>query len=77
MHPEQCTALVEPAGRYHAAVRALRRIVAERVRPFVDAALAVGAPGDERFGDGLDRADTPSVDMRVTDARPDGCSRAA
>lgn len=76
--PEQrCTTLVEPAGRYHAAVRALRRIVAERVRPFVDGALAVGAPGDEHFDDGLHRADTPGCDMRVTDARPDGCPRAA
>lgn len=76
--PEQrCTTLVEPAGRYHATVRALRRIVAERVRPFVDGALAVRKPGDERFDEGLHRADTPGCDMRVTDARPDGCPRAA
>ncbi len=76
--PEQrCTTLVEPAGRYHAAVRALRRIVAERVRPFVDGALAVRKPGNERFDDGLHRDDTPGCDMRVTDARPDGCPRAA
>jgi hypothetical protein len=74
---EQGETLAGPAGRYHAAVRALRRVVAERVRPFVDGALAVRKPGDERFDDGLHRADTPGCDMRVTDARPDGCPRAA
>ena len=49
--------LADPAGRYHAAVRVLRGIVAERVTPLVDLAE------DE------DHPHTTTSTMRLTDAR--------
>lgn len=56
-----------PARRYHAAVRALRGILADRVTPFVDPSLEFDgrSPGVSLGG------------LRVTDKRPDGCHRAA
>jgi hypothetical protein len=60
-------ALSGPAGRYHAAVRVLRGVVAERVTPFVE-------PPIEIDGDCAEAA--PSV-LRVADAcRPSagGCT---
>jgi hypothetical protein len=60
-------ALSGPAGRYHAAVRVLRGVVAERVTPFVE-------PPIEIDGDRAEAA--PSV-LRVADAcRPSagGCT---
>ena len=56
-----------PAGRYHAAVRALRGILIDRVTPFVDPSL-------EYDGRSLGMRDGG---LRVTDKRPDGCPRAA
>jgi hypothetical protein len=56
-----------PAGRYHAAVRVLRKIVAERVRPFVESAPEI----DRHRSVGDDRG------LSVADKRPDGCTRAA
>jgi hypothetical protein len=53
-----------PAGRYHAAVRALRGIVADRVAPFLDPALDFDEPR-ERADDG---------ELRVEDKRPGGCA---
>jgi hypothetical protein len=61
---DQSERLAGPANRYHAAVRVLRRIVAERVTPFVDPALGLDEPQLEAGGDGL----------RVKDARPGGCA---
>lgn len=52
------------ASRYHAAVRVLRRIVANRVRPFVDAELDF----DER------RFAVNEEGLRVKDKRPNGCA---
>lgn len=61
--PEQDEALAGPAGRYHAAVRALRKIVAKRVTPFVEPSLE------------LDQCNTETgCGVRVKDARPDGCT---
>lgn len=57
-------ALAGPAGRYHAAVRVLRGIVADRVTPFVDPALRLGERQSSASGGAL----------RVTDARPNGCA---
>jgi hypothetical protein len=58
-------ALADPAGRYHAAVRVLREIVAERVTPFVEPDLA------------FESCRSPSgASVRVTGARPDGCQAA-
>jgi uncharacterized protein (DUF3084 family) len=56
-----------PASRYHAAVRVLRKIVADRVRPFVEQAPEIDRYRSERDDRGL----------RVTDKHPDGCPRAA
>lgn len=56
-----------PASRYHAAVRALRGILADRVTPFVDPSLEFDGRCPEVSDGGL----------RVTDKRPDGCPRAA
>lgn len=64
---EEPEALAEPAGRYHAAVRALRGILADRVTPFVESELEF----DERDSEARDG------DLRVTDKRSDGCPRAA
>ncbi len=50
-----------PAGRYHAAVRVLREIVAERISPFVEPGLEFEAR---------------SHGLRVTDKRPGGCQAA-
>ncbi|MFZ1154469.1 MAG: hypothetical protein WAN93_06145 [Solirubrobacteraceae bacterium] len=61
---QECEALAEPASRYHAAVRALRRIVANRVRPFVDSALELNEPRPKRGEGGL----------RVEDKRSNGCT---
>ncbi len=60
---EQSETLAGPAGRYHAAVKALRGIVAKRVTPFVEPSLE------------LDRCDTETDGgVRVKDALPDGCA---
>ena len=67
---EECAALEDPASRYHAAVRMLRGIVAERVRPFVERTLDHGDRRDEV----RDRADARDRGVRVTDARPGGCA---
>jgi hypothetical protein len=64
LREQECAALVEPAGRYHAAVRVLRGIVAERVRPFVGRALEHDKPPEEERGS----------ELRVKDARPNGCT---
>jgi hypothetical protein len=66
-HSEQGETLAGPAGRYHAAVKALRGIVAKRVTPFVEPSLEL----DECH------AATGDGGLRVKDARPDGCPRAA
>ena len=55
------------AGRYHAAVRALRGILIDRVTPFVDPSLEF----DERSSGASDGG------VRITDKRPDGCPHAA
>ena len=61
----ECDALAGPASRYHAAVRVLRRIVAERIRPYVDSGLEFGEfqPGTK-----------DSSGLRVEDRRPNGCA---
>ncbi len=65
---EQPEALEGPANRYHAAVRVLRGIVADRVTLFVSSELEFeGCPPDTGRG-GL---------RVVTDKRPDDCPRAA
>ncbi len=53
-----------PASRYHAAVRVLRRIVADRVTPFVEPQLDF-----QRLA-----CDTGAGGLRVKDTRPDGCA---
>jgi hypothetical protein len=55
-------ALAGAAGHYHAAVRVLREIVADRVAPLVDQELDFE---DCQTGDG---------DLRVKDTRPGGCA---
>ena len=65
---EEPEALEGPANRYHAAVRVLREIVADRVTPFVESELEL---------DGGRRARASDAGVRVTDKRPDGCPRAA
>jgi hypothetical protein len=58
-HAGQRKTLAGPAGRYHSAVRALRRIVAKRVTPFVEP----------------DECDTETdCGVRVKDTRPNGCA---
>jgi hypothetical protein len=52
------------AGRYHAAVRALRGIVADRAALFVEPPLELGER-QSQAGDG---------ELRVKDARPGGCA---
>jgi hypothetical protein len=64
---ERSEALFSPASRYHAAVRVLREIVADRVTPFVE-------PGLDFEGR---RSEVGNGGLRVTDNRPDGCPRAA
>jgi DNA repair ATPase RecN len=67
---ERSEALAGPAGRYHAAVRILREILAKRVRPFVEPALD--------FEGALEGTSSKASEtLRVTDKRPDGCPRAA
>jgi hypothetical protein len=61
---DQSEALSGLARRYHAAVRVLRRIVTDRITPFVEPALEFEEHGPEALGGG----------MRVTDKRPGGCS---
>jgi hypothetical protein len=61
---EQDEALAGPAGRYHTAVRTLRRIVAKRVTPFVESGLA---PEECDTADSEDR-------LRIKDTRPNGCT---
>lgn len=58
-HGGKPEALSGPASRYHAAVRALRGIVAGRVMPFVL---------DER------RCEQGDGELHMTDARPGGCA---
>ncbi|MGA9283988.1 MAG: hypothetical protein WBV85_00940 [Solirubrobacteraceae bacterium] len=58
-------ALAGPAGRYHAAVRVLREIVAERITPFVEPDL-----------DFEPRHSTGGGSVRITDKRPGGCQAA-
>jgi hypothetical protein len=62
--------LVDPAGRYHAAVSRLRGIVAERVKPFVEQALEY----DGRVGEACDSAEPFEDELRLKDARPGGCT---
>jgi hypothetical protein len=64
---EEPEALAGPASRYHAAVRVLRGIVADRVTPFVEPELEC----HEHNSEARDRT------LRVADKRPDGCPRAA
>jgi len=61
---ERSEALAGPAGRYHAAVRVLREIVAERVTPFFEP--------DFDFYEC--RSQAPNGGLRVKDNRPDGCT---
>ncbi|HEY5288044.1 MAG TPA: hypothetical protein VIJ50_13160 [Solirubrobacteraceae bacterium] len=65
--PEQDEKLAGPAGRYHAAVTTLRGGVARRIAPFVEPSLEP----DMRDAASGDRG------LRLEDARPDGCPRAA
>lgn len=58
-------ALAGPAGHYHAAVRVLREIVAERITPFVEPNL-----------DFETRPQTGGGSVRITDKRPGGCQAA-
>lgn len=62
---EQSETLVGSARRYHAAVRALRGIVAKRVTPFVEPSLDLD-----------DGCDTPADGrgVRVKDTRSNGCA---
>ncbi|HEY3970255.1 MAG TPA: hypothetical protein VGL79_02545 [Solirubrobacteraceae bacterium] len=62
--PEQNEALSGPAGRYHTAVRALRKIVARRVTPFVEPPIELGECDTATVNDGV----------RVKDTRSDGCA---
>lgn len=62
-HSEQGETLAGPAGRYHAAVKALRGIVAKRVTPFVEPALEL---------DGCDK-ETSDV-LHLKDTRSNGCA---
>jgi hypothetical protein len=61
---ERSEVLAGPAGHYHAAVRVLREIVAERVIPFVEPDLDFDMRRPQAGGGG----------MRVKDNRPDGCA---
>jgi hypothetical protein len=60
---EEREALSGPASRYHAAVRVLRRIVADRVTPFVDPGL-----------DCDERCSKSASELRVKDKRSGGCT---
>lgn len=44
-HGDEPAALSGPAGRYHAAVRVLRGVVAKRVTPFVETSSELDVPG--------------------------------
>jgi hypothetical protein len=61
---EQRETLAGPAGHYHAAVRALRGIVARRVTPFVEPSLELDECHAATGDDGL----------RIKDVRPNGCA---
>jgi hypothetical protein len=61
---EKSEQLAGPASRYHAAVRVLRRIIADRMTPFVEPELELDEPPSKAAGGGL----------RVKDARPGGCA---
>jgi hypothetical protein len=61
---EQSEVLAGSAGRYHAAVRVLREIVAERVTPFVEPDLDFDECRSQAVNGGL----------RVKDNRPGGCT---
>ena len=61
---EQSETLAGPAGRYHTAVKALRRVVAKRVTPFVEPSPELDECGAATAADGL----------RIKDARPNGCA---
>jgi hypothetical protein len=61
---EEREALARPASRYHAAVRALRRIVANRITPFVDPTLKFDEPHSKRSNGAL----------RIEDKRSNGCT---
>lgn len=63
-HDRHAEALSGPASRYHAAVRALRGVVADRVLPFVEPPFELG----ER------RSDAGDGGLCVKDARPGGCA---
>jgi hypothetical protein len=56
-------ALAEPASRYHAAVRALRGILADRVTPFVETGLDFVEP----------RPESRST-LHLQDKRSNGCT---
>jgi hypothetical protein len=58
-HSERGEALAGPAGRYHAAVKTLRGIVAKRVTPFVEPALELDGC-DKETDDVLHLKDTRS-----------------
>ncbi len=58
---QELETLSGPADRYHAAVRALRGIVAERVTPLVEPSLELDEP----------QARTTNFGLRVTDVRAD------
>jgi hypothetical protein len=60
----ECDSLAGSASRYHAAVRALRRVLADRVMPFVDPELELGELGSETSDGGL----------RIEDKRSNGCT---
>jgi hypothetical protein len=64
-HTEQGQTPAGPAGRYHAAVKTLRGIVAKRVTPFVEPSLDLN--------DGCDAA-ADSDGVRVKDKRSNGCA---
>jgi hypothetical protein len=55
-------ALAGPAGRYHAAVRMLREIIADRVAPLVDQAFD------------FEKCQTGDGALRIKDTRPGGCA---
>jgi hypothetical protein len=60
--PAQRETLAGPAGRYHAAVRTLRGILARRVTPFVERSLDECHTAVDGSG------------LRVKDTRPNGCT---
>jgi hypothetical protein len=63
-HEESCDGLADPASRYHAAVRVLRGIIAERVTPFVSHTAELDSH----------QAQTGGARVRIKDARSGGCA---